>query len=107
MRVLTVLNKFKNTVSVYDVEGLVNEYEDFIESKGHMLNHCQWLVTDAPPAMVLTELERDILRFALDYTYWYLTDLHVEYKRQEEIEAIVEIEDQLHALELLIKKLLS
>ena len=56
--------------------------------------------------MELTELERDILRFALDYTYGYLSDLHVEYKRQEEIEAIVEIEDQLHALKTLIKKLL-
>jgi len=56
VRVLTVLNKFKNTVSVYDVEGLVNEYEDFIESKGHMLNHCQWLVTDAPPALYHPEL---------------------------------------------------
>ena len=56
MKVLTVLNKFKNTVSVYDVEGLVNEYEDFIESKGHMLNHCQWLVTNTPPALFHPEL---------------------------------------------------
>ena len=39
MKVLTVLNKFKNTVSVYDVDGLVNEYEDFIESKGHKLQN--------------------------------------------------------------------
>ena len=98
MRVLTVLNKFKNTVSVYDVEGLVNEYEDFIESKGHMLNHCQWLVTDAPPAMVLTELERDILRFALDYTYGYLTDIK-EYPEK--------VEEQIEALKTLTQKLLS
>jgi|DEB0MinimDraft_6_1074348.scaffolds.fasta_scaffold49343_3 hypothetical protein len=98
MRVLTVLNKFKNTVSVYDVEGLVNEYEDFIESKGHMLNHCQWLVTDAPPAMKLTELERDILRFALDYTYGYLTDIK-EYPEK--------VEEQIEALKTLTQKLLS
>jgi hypothetical protein len=98
MRVLTVLNKFKNTVSVYDVEGLVNEYEDFIESKGHMLNHCQWLVTDAPPAMELTELERDILRFALDYTYGYLTDIK-EYPEK--------VEEQIEALKTLTQKLLS
>jgi hypothetical protein len=98
MKVLTVLNKFKNTVSVYDVEGLVNEYEDFIESKGHMLNHCQWLVTDAPPAMVLTELERDILRFALDYTYGYLTDIK-EYPEK--------VEEQIEALKTLTQKLLS
>jgi len=98
MRVLTVLNKFKNTVSVYDVEGLVNEYEDFIESKGHMLNHCQWLVTDAPPAMKLTELERDILRFALDYTYGYLTDIK-EYPEKAE--------EQIEALKTLTQKLLS
>ena len=98
MRVLTVLNKFKNTLSVYDVEGLVNEYEDFIESKGHMLNHCQWLVTDAPPAMKLTELERDILRFALDYTYGYLTDIK-EYPEK--------VEEQIEALKTLTQKLLS
>ena len=98
MRVLTVLNKFKNTVSVYDVEGLVNEYEDFIESKGHMLNHCQWLVTDAPPAMKLTELERDILHFALDYTYGYLTDIK-EYPEK--------VEEQIEALKTLTQKLLS
>ena len=98
MKVLTVLNKFKNTVSVYDVAGLVNEYEDFIESKGHMLNHCQWLVTDAPPAMKLTELERDILRFALDYTYGYLTDIK-EYPEK--------VEEQIEALKTLIKKLLA
>jgi len=98
MRVLTVLNKFKNTVSVYDVAGLVNEYEDFIESKGHMLNHCQWLVTDAPPAMELTELERDILRFALDYTYGYLTDIK-EYPEK--------VEEQIEALKTLTQKLLS
>jgi hypothetical protein len=57
--------------------------------------------------MELTELDRDILNFALGFAYGHLTDLHVEYKRQEEIEAIAEIEDQLHALELLTKKLLK
>jgi len=102
MRVLTVLDKFKNTVSVYDVEGLVNEYEDFIESKGHMLNHCQWLVTDAPPAMKLTELERDILRFALDYTYGYLTDIFTAMKGYPE-----KVEEQIEALKTLTQKLLS
>ena len=56
MKVLTVLNKFKNTVSIYDVEGLVNEYEDFIESKGHKLHNCEWLVADAPPALYHPEL---------------------------------------------------
>jgi len=56
MKVLTVLNKFKNTVSVYDVEGLVNEYEDFIESRGHKLHCCEWLVADAPPALLHPEL---------------------------------------------------
>ena len=98
MRVLTVLDSWQGKVFCYDVEGLVNEYEDFIESKGHMLNHCQWLVTDAPPAMVLTELERDILRIALDYTYVYLTDMK-EYPEQ--------VEEQIEALKTLIKKLLA
>jgi hypothetical protein len=57
MKVLTVLDSFGKTagdkakVYCYDVEGLVNEYEDFIESRGHMLNHCQWLVTDSLPAL--------------------------------------------------------
>ena len=39
--------------------------------------------------MKLTELERDILRFALDYTYGYLTDIK-EYpeKVEEQIEAL-------------------
>ena len=98
MRVLTVLDSWQGKVFCYDVEGLVNEYEDFIESKGHMLNHCQWLVTDAPPAMKLTELERDILRFALDYTYGYLTDIK-EYPEK--------VEEQIEALKTLTKKLLS
>ena len=57
--------------------------------------------------MQLTELERDILGFAIDYTYGYLSDLHVDYKRQEEIEAIVEIEEQLEALKTLTIKLLG
>jgi len=98
MKVLTVLDSWQGKVFCYDVEGLVNEYEDFIESKGHMLNHCQWLVTDAPPAMKLTELERDILRFALDYTYGYLTDIK-EYPEK--------VEEQIEALKTLIKKLLA
>ena len=98
MKVLTVLDSWQGKVYCYDVEGLVNEYEDFIESKGHMLNHCQWLVTDAPPAMVLTELERAILRFALDYTYGYLTDIK-EYPEK--------VEEQIEALKTLIKKLLA
>ena len=51
MRVLTVLDSFKSKVYCYDVDGLVNEYEDFIEAKGHHLNHCQWLVTDTLPAL--------------------------------------------------------
>ena len=51
MRVLTVLDSWRNEVFCYDVEGLVNEYEDYIESRGHMLNHCQWLVTDSLPAL--------------------------------------------------------
>jgi len=55
--------------------------------------------------MELTELQRDILRFALNHTYEYLSDLHVDYKRQEEIEAIAEIEEQLEELKTLIKKL--
>lgn len=98
MKVLTVLDSWQGKVFCYDVEGLVNEYEDFIESKDHMLNHCQWLVTDAPPAMKLTELERDILRFALDYTYGYLTDIK-EYPEK--------VEEQIEALKTLTKKLLA
>jgi hypothetical protein len=47
--------------------------------------------------MELTELERDILHFALDYTYGYLTDIK-EYPE--------EIEEQLEALKTLTKKLL-
>ena len=47
--------------------------------------------------MELTELERDILRFALDYTYGYLTDI----KKYPE-----EIEEQIEALKTLTKKLL-
>lgn len=46
--------------------------------------------------MELTELERDILRFALDYTYGYLTDI----KKYPE-----EIEEQIEALKTLTKKL--
>lgn len=57
--------------------------------------------------MELTELEHDILRFAIDYTYGYLSDLHVDYKRQKEIEAIAEIEEQLEALQTLTLKLLK
>ena len=59
MRVLTVLDSFgkkagdKPKVYCYDVEGLVNEYEDFIEAKGHRLNCCQWLVTDSLPALYI------------------------------------------------------
>ena len=62
MRVLTVLDSFgknagdKAKVYCYDVEGLVNEYEDFIESKGHMLNHCQWLITDSAPALYVPDM---------------------------------------------------
>ena len=57
MRVLTVLDSFGTgkdrgaKVYIYDVEGLVNEYEDFIESRGHILSCCQWLVTDTLPAL--------------------------------------------------------
>ena len=51
MRVLTVLDSWKGKVYCYDVEGLVNEYEDYIESRGHMYDHCQWMVTDSLPAM--------------------------------------------------------
>ncbi len=98
MRVLTVLDSWQGKVSCYDVEGLVNEYEDFIESKGHILNHCQWLVTNTPSATALTELERDILRFALDYTYGYLTDIK-EYPEK--------VEEQIEALKTLTQKLLS
>jgi hypothetical protein len=56
MKVLTVLDSWKGKVFCYDVEGLVNEYEDYIESKGHMLNHCQWLVTNVPPLLFHPEL---------------------------------------------------
>ena len=56
MKVLTVLDSFKGKVFVYDVEGLVNEYEDYIESRGHMLDHCNWLVTNSPPALYHSEL---------------------------------------------------
>jgi len=51
MKVLTVLDSWQSKVFCYDVEGLVNEYEDYIVSRGHMLNHCQWLVTDSLPAL--------------------------------------------------------
>ena len=51
MKILTVLDSFKGKVYCYDVEGLVNEYEDFIDSRGHKLNCCEWLVTDSLPAM--------------------------------------------------------
>lgn len=57
MKILTVLDSFgkgpygKAKVYCYDVEGLVNEYEDFIISKGHKLNCCEWLVTDSLPAL--------------------------------------------------------
>ena len=47
--------------------------------------------------MELTELERDILRFALDYTYGYLSDIK-EYPEK--------VEEQIEALKTLIKKLL-
>ena len=47
--------------------------------------------------MKLTELERDILRFALDYTYGYLTDIK-EYPEK--------VEEQIEALKTLTKKLL-
>lgn len=62
MRVLTVLDSFgkapgnKAKVYCYDVEGLVNEYEDFIESKGHTLSCCQWLVTDTLPALYIPNI---------------------------------------------------
>ena len=48
--------------------------------------------------MKLTELERDILRFALDYTYGYLTDIK-EYPEK--------VEEQIEALKTLTQKLLS
>ena len=51
MRVLTVLDSWKSKVYCYDVEGLVNEYEDFIESRGHKLVCCEWLVTETLPAL--------------------------------------------------------
>ncbi len=47
--------------------------------------------------MELTELERDILHFALDYTYGYLTDIR-EYPEK--------VEEQIEALKTLTKKLL-
>lgn len=62
MRILTVLDSFgkdvwdKPKVYCYDVEGLVNEYEDFIEAKGHRLNCCQWLVTDSLPALYIPKV---------------------------------------------------
>lgn len=56
MRVLTVLDSWQGKVYCYDVEGLVNEYEDFIESRGHKLNHCDWLVTDSVPALYLPDV---------------------------------------------------
>ena len=56
MKVLTVLDSWQGKVFCYDVEGLVNEYEDYIESRGHMLDHCKWLVTNAPPALYHPEL---------------------------------------------------
>ena len=56
MRVLTVLDSWQGKVYCYDVEGLVNEYEDFIESRGHKLNHCDWLVTDSLPALYVPDV---------------------------------------------------
>ena len=59
MKILTVLDSFgknagdKAKVYCYDVEGLVNEYEDFIVSKGHRLNCCTWLVTNELPYLYL------------------------------------------------------
>ncbi len=56
MRVLTVLDSWKSKVYCYDVEGLVNEYEDYIESRGHKLDHCNWLVTDSVPALYIPDV---------------------------------------------------
>jgi len=47
--------------------------------------------------MELTELEREILHFALDNTYGYLTDIE-EYPEK--------VEEQIEALKTLTKKLL-
>lgn len=51
MKVLTVLDSWKGKVYCYDVEGLVNEYEDYIESRGHKVVCCEWLVTETLPAL--------------------------------------------------------
>ena len=51
MRVLTVLDSWQGKVYCYDVEGLVNEYEDYIISRGHELDCCEWLVTDSLPVL--------------------------------------------------------
>ena len=56
MRVLTVLDSWQSKVYCYDVEGLVNEYEDYIVSRGHKLNHCNWLVTDSLPALYVPDV---------------------------------------------------
>ena len=56
MRVLTVLDSWQSKVYCYDVEGLVNVYEDYIVSRGHMLNHCNWLVTDSVPALYVPDV---------------------------------------------------
>ena len=56
MRVLTVLDSWKSKVYCYDVEGLVNEYEDYIESRGHKFDHCNWLVTDSVPALYIPDV---------------------------------------------------
>ena len=57
--------------------------------------------------MELTELERDILHFAFDYTYRYLSDLHVDYKAGKHTKDVERIEEQLHALQTLTIKLLK
>lgn len=60
--------------------------------------------------MELTELERDILHFALDYTYEYLSDIHVELKWEDSWKNVrrrEKIEEQIEALKILTKKLLS
>jgi hypothetical protein len=54
MRVLTVLDSWKNKVYCYDVEGWVTEYEDYIIFRGHKLEHCNWLVTDSLPALYVS-----------------------------------------------------
>ena len=56
MRVLTVLDSWQSKVYCYDVAGLVNEYEDYIVFRGHMLNHCNWLVTDSVPALYVPDV---------------------------------------------------